>query len=181
MRKSFVAGVVALLTALSALAVPATAAGAMVPATSHQVNVPFSGTSTFDFIAPACGIVHQVFDATLSTHRAGTLDLDGCVIAALAGPYTFEGSFTITIASHVALSGTATGSINGTSSVSCASGTLGASFDFTLNPTGGTRRLMHMISALDMGGTWCSPGTPDVPGPISGTLTVTLAHGHDRL
>jgi hypothetical protein len=180
MRKSLVVGMVAVLVAVSAVTASAAAAAAIEPATAGQVAVAFSGTSTFDFTAPTCGIVEQVFDATMST-RSGvvTLLVNGCVIPALVGPYTFEGSFTISSAHRVELSGTATGSIGGTSPPSCAPGLFGASFDFALASTAGAA--IHTITALEMAGTWCSPGTPDVPGPINGTVAVALAQGLDSL
>ena len=182
MRKFFVGSVMLLVAVMSGMAALASPVGAA-RVRDGQLTFPFSGTSTFDFSTPPCSFVHQVFDATANVGREpATLHLDGCVrISSLPSPFAFDGSFTITVAHRGQVTGSATGTIGDDSSVSCASGQVGSSLEFGLAPTGGTRSLRHTITSIEVAGSWCSPALPDQPGPISGTVTVLLAHDHHSL
>jgi hypothetical protein len=160
-----------------ALAVPAVAGAA--PAQSHQVTVPFTGSSTFDLFTNGCSFAHQVYDATIGGSASGaTLHLDGCV--SLTNPFIFSGTFVITTAHLGQLTGTVTGPVGDASPTLCAADLFSSSLDFALTPTGATGAFHQTNGTVHLTGLWCSPTVPEVPGPISGTLTgplpVPLAH-----
>jgi hypothetical protein len=128
----------------------------------------FTGTSTFDFGSAVCAPgPHQVFDATISGKKGATLHIDGCVDLSNASNIRFTGSFTIAWSQHRSVTGTAISSPATTPPGPCASG-LPAALNIELTPVRANGLPRPPIA---LRGTWCSPGTPGVPGPISGTLT----------
>jgi hypothetical protein len=135
-------------------------------------SVEFTGTSVFDFATPECSFAHQVFDATLATHRGDSLHIDGCT-EVLTSPFTFTGTFVLDSPGRHDVTGTVSGFVGGSPPDHCAVG-FGASLDFELTPTTDTGR---PSLPLQLDGTWCSPMAPGVPGPISGTLTGALPPG----
>jgi hypothetical protein len=142
---------------------------------NRDVSGPFTGTSVFDFSTPACTFVHQVHDATYTTanRRSGSFNLDGCVVSGPAFDYT--GLFVVTTPNGAILNGTVTGVVGGTSPPGpCDPTHLPVSLDFTLALTQGTKNFKHASGTIHLTGTWCSPGAPGVPGPISGTLAGAL-------
>jgi hypothetical protein len=132
-------------------------------------TAPFDGTSTFDFAMAAClPGPHQVFDATITGNKVATLHIDGCVDLS---DFVFTGTFTITWPQRHSVTGTATGTETTTSTSPCASGLPPLTFSIELTPVRGHGQPRPPI-AFD--GNWCSSTIPDVPGPISGTVTGAL-------
>jgi hypothetical protein len=174
MRKIVSVIAMAALVGLGPVALPAegTAAGGRVR------SVEFTGTSTFDFSSPDCSFAHQLFDATLTTRRGATLHIEGCTdLPTSPGPpggtlFPFTGTFEIA-SGRRSITGTVTGAVGAPSSRPC-DGLIPAGLDLELTPT--TRRPHHPVAPLQLDGDWCSPGTPGVPGPISGTVTGALPH-----
>ena len=131
----------------------------------------FAGTSTFDFESADCAPgPHQVFDATITGKTGATLHIDGCVDLSNASNIRFTGSFTIAWPRRHSVTGTATSTPVTTTPIPCASG-LPAPLSIELTPV---RVHGQPRPPIALAGTWCSPGTPGVPGPISGTLTGAL-------
>jgi hypothetical protein len=128
----------------------------------------FTGTSTFDFGSADCAPgPHQVFDATITGKKGATLHIEGCVDLSNASNIRFTGSFTIAWPQRHSVTGTATSTPPTTTPSPCASG-IPVALGIELTPVRVHGQPRPPI-ALD--GTWCSPGTPGVPGPISGTLS----------
>jgi hypothetical protein len=138
-------------------------------------TVEFTGTSVFDAASPDCSLIHQVFDATLTSARGDTLHIDGCV-EVFTFPFTFTGTFLIDSPGPRDMTGTVSGVIGTDPSVDCGVEWATTGFEFVLEPTDGTGR---PATPLQADGTWCSPGVVGVPGPISGTLTGALPPGRD--
>ena len=134
-------------------------------------TAPFTGTSTFDFATAACAPgPHQVFDATITGKKGATLHIDGCVDLSNASNIRFTGSFTIAWPRRHSVTGTATSTPVTTTPSPCASG-IPVALAIELTPV---RVHGQPRPPIALNGTWCSPGTPGVPGPISGTLTGAL-------
>jgi hypothetical protein len=167
MRKIF--GVIAMATLVGSGLTGLPAAGAA--AGGRVGTAPFTGTSTFDFATAEClPGPHQVFDATITGHKDATLHIDGCVDLSNASNIRFTGTFTITWPKRHSVTGTATNTQPTTTPGPCASG-LTVALAIELTPVRAHGQPRQPI-ALD--GTWCSPGTPGVPGPIFGTVTGAL-------
>jgi hypothetical protein len=131
----------------------------------------FTGTSTFDFGSPDCAPgPHQVFDATITGKKGATLHIEGCVDLSNASNIRFTGSFTIAWPRRHSVTGTATSTPVTTTPSPCASG-LTAALSMELTPV---RVHGQPRPPIALAGTWCSPGIPGVPGPISGTLSGAL-------
>lgn len=171
MRRFVSAIATAALVGLGPVALPAagTAAGERIR------TVEFTGTSTFDFESVECSFAHQLFDATLTTSRGATLHLEGCADLVSSTVFPFTGTFAIEWGRR-SITGTVTGSV-GTPTSSTCGGLFPAGLDFELTPTSGTGRPHDPVAPLQLDGVWCSPATPNVPGPISGTLTGALPPG----
>jgi hypothetical protein len=135
-------------------------------------SVEFTGTSVFQLGSPECSFVHQVFDATLTTNRGDTVHIEGCV--EFGSPFPFAGSFVIDSPGRRDVTGTVSGLIDASLSDPCSDDLIPVPFDFVLTPTRETGR---PATPLQLDGTWCSPATPGVAGPISGTLTGALPPG----
>jgi hypothetical protein len=144
--------------------------------TGRRSGASFTGTTVFSSSA-ACSLFEQTFDASyvIATRRHGSVHLDGCVGApsSLNPPLSFpySGSFVLTAPNHATLTGSVSGVIGSGTAGGCTSGLPGP-FQFTLVPTKGTKQLSHVRRGISMTGTWCSPGAPDVAGPVFGTLAV---------
>jgi hypothetical protein len=168
MRK--IIGAIAVATLVGAGAVAMTTGAA---AADRTRTVEFTGTSVFD--GPTeCGTFRQVFDGTVATARGDTLHIDGCV--ELVGfPYPYTGTFVIDSPGRRDLTGTVTGVIGTEPSATCSGDYVPMGFEFVLTPTAERGRPAPPLQA---DGTWCSSSALGVPGPISGTLTGPLPHGH---
>ena len=163
-------GVIALATLVGAGAVPLTAGAA---AAAPMKSVEFTGTSVFDFASPQCSSVHQVFDATLTTHRGDTVHIDGCTDLG-TNPLAYAGTFVLDSPGRRDVTGTVSGVVGATPPGPCDVGLIAVALDFELTPTHSTRRPHPPRPQLHLEGTWCSPASPLEPGPISGTLTGAL-------
>jgi hypothetical protein len=167
-------GAVALTTfvGLGAVALPAgSAAGERIR------SVEFAGTSTFD-IGGGCRLIHQVHDATLATNRGDTLYIDGCVELSGSSGLPYAGTFTIDSPGRRSTAGTVSGEVGGPPAVgSCPEDLTGVGLDLELTPVRDTRRPDDPAAPMHLVGTWCSPATPNVPGPIFGNLTGQLPPG----
>jgi hypothetical protein len=167
MRK--IIGAIAMATLVGSGLTGLPAAGAV--ARGQVGSADFTGTSTFDFGSADCAPgPHQVFDATISGKKGATLHIDGCVDLSNASNIRFTGSFTIAWPPRHNVTGTATSTPVTTTPSPCASGNP-VPLAIELTPVRDHGRPRPQL-ALD--GTWCSPGTPGVPGPISGTLSGAL-------
>ena len=168
MRRIISAIAMTALVGLGPVALPAagTAAG------SRIRTVEFTGTSTFDFDSAECSFAHQLFDATLTTRRGATLHIEGCADLTGSTVFPFTGTFAIE-SGRRSITGTVAGGV-GTPTSSTCDGLSPAGLDSELTPTGETARPNHPVAPLQLDGVWCSPATPGVPGPISGTLTGAL-------
>jgi hypothetical protein len=167
MRKLIGAVAMAAFVGLGAVAPPAGAA-----AGGRVRTVEFTGTSTFEFVAAGCSFVHQTHDATLATRRGATINLDGCVEFPSGTTFPYTGTFTIDIEGRRSIAGTVSGEVGGTPpSSTCPDGLGATGLAFELTPVRDNGRTQAPIQLV---GTWCSPGTANVPGPIFGTLTGEL-------
>jgi hypothetical protein len=173
MRRSVFASCVV----LASILVAAPPAGASDNSLNHNVSGPFTGRSVFD-ATPVCSFFDQVFDATFTAkHRkAGSVQIDGCVTFGTGSSFSYSGSFTLTTPHGGTLSGTASGVIGGSPAGVCSSpSAFPASLNFTLTVVHGTKSYKHATGNVGLTGTWCSPATPGVSGPISGVLTGHLS------
>jgi hypothetical protein len=136
-------------------------------------SVEFTGASVFEFGSSGCSIVHQRFDATLTTNRGDTLHIEGCV-ELVGSPFPFTGTFEIDSPGRRDVTGTVSGVVGTAPSDTCSVDLIAVGFDFVLTPTSDTGR---PAPPLQLDGTWCSPAVPGVAGPISGTLTGALPPG----
>jgi hypothetical protein len=127
----------------------------------------FTGTAIFFPSTDCAAGPHQDIDATIAGRKDATLHIEGCVDLSNASNIRFTGSFTIAWSQHRSVTGTAISSPATTSPGPCASG-LPAALNIELTPV---RDHGLPRPPIALRGTWCSPGTPGVPGPISGTLT----------
>ena len=169
-----VVGAIAMVTLVGSGAVVLTTGAA---SAQRIRSVEFTGTSVFEFGLPECPIVHQDYDATLTTNRGDTLHIEGCVDL-VGNPFPFTGTFVIDSPGRRDVTGTVTGGVGTPASGTCDGGLLGPTgFDFELTPTSETRRPHPPTPPLQLEGTWCSPALPGVAGPISGTLTGALPRG----
>ena len=137
-------------------------------------TAPFTGTSTFDFPSGKCSTLpvafNQVFDATITGQKDATLHIEGCVDLSNASNIRFTGTFTITWPKRHSVSGPATSSTPENPPGPCASGIpVAIGIDLTPMRVHGQPR-----PPIALDGTWCSPATPGVPGPIFGTVTGAL-------
>jgi len=125
-------------------------------------TVHFKGTSVFTF-GDGCSFVHQTFDSpfTDSQGHTGSFSLEGCVDFAAEG-YDFVGTYVLTPPDGGVLNGAASGTLGATDPPRpCTSG---ATVSMDLTMAGAPLRIDRIV------GTWCSPATPDTPGPIRGVL-----------
>jgi hypothetical protein len=162
---------------VASILVVASPAGASNTSLNGNVSGPFTGTSVFD-VTPACSLFHQVYDATYTVkHRkVGTVHVDGCVTFGSGSSFSYSGSFTLTTPHRGTLTGTASGVIGGSAAGPCSSASaFPASLSFTLVVVDGTHAYKHVTGSISLTGTWCSPATPGVPGPISGVVTGHLS------
>jgi hypothetical protein len=128
----------------------------------------FAGASTFDFGSAGCTVgPHQVFDATIAGKKGATLHIEGCVDLSNASNIRFTGRFTIAWSHRQSVTGTASSTRPTATPGPCASG-LPVALGIELTPA---RVHGQPRPPIGLDGTWCSPGTPNVPGPISGTLS----------
>lgn len=162
--------VTCLLMGLAVAAAPVAAA----PDTglSRSVTGPFSGTSVFDFSTPACSFAHQVYDASYNAQAgsSGSFHLDGCVTFGAGGAFDYTGTFQLQL-NRATLTGTVSGVVGNTPAHGCQDGLFPGSLTFTLTVQSGTARFKAAIGTISLDGTWCSPTTPNVAGPIDGNLT----------
>jgi len=132
-------------------------------------TAPFTGTATF-FGSPECVAgPHQDIDATILGKKAATLRIEGCVDLSNASNIRFTGTFTIAWSQRRSVTGTVTTTPAHAPSP-CASG-IPVPIDLELTPV---RAHGQPRPPIAFAGNWCSPGAPNVPGPISGTLTGAL-------
>jgi hypothetical protein len=171
MRRIMGALAMATLVGLGSVALP-TAGGA---APGRIRTVAFTGSSVFDFSTAGCSFAHQFYDATLMTKRGDTLHLEGCADLPTVGTlFPFTGTFTLASPGRRTVTGAVSGPIGGPASGPCDGGLVPGSIHFVLTPVRDTRRPHDPPAPLQLDGTWCSPAVPNVPGPISGTLTGEL-------
>jgi hypothetical protein len=143
---------------------------------NRTVTGPFTGTSVFDFSTPACSFAHQVYDASYNPQAgsSGSFHLDGCVTFGPGGAFDFNGTFALQW-NHATLAGTVAGVVGNAPASACPSG-FASSLAFTLTVQSGTGRFNAASGTISLDGTWCSPTTPNVAGPINGDLTGHLSH-----
>jgi hypothetical protein len=168
MRK--IIGAIAMATLVGSALTGLPAAGAA--AGGRVGTADFTGTSTFDFASADCAPgPHQVFDATITGKKGATLHIDGCVDLSNASNIRFTGSFAIAWPPRHSVTGTAASSAPLTTAPGpCPSGVV-AALAIELTPV---RVHGQPRPPIALNGTWCSPGIPGVPGPISGTLSGAL-------
>jgi hypothetical protein len=165
MRK--IIGAIAMATLVGSGLTGLPAAGA---ATGGRVGTaPFTGTSTFFPSADCVAGPHQDIDATVTGKKDATLHIEGCVDLSNASNIRFTGNFTIAWPQRHSVTGTVTNTPAHAPSP-CASG-IPVPVDLELTPV---RAHGQPRPPIAFEGNWCSPGTPNVPGPISGTLTGAL-------
>ncbi|MBA2626313.1 MAG: hypothetical protein H0U89_12020 [Acidimicrobiia bacterium] len=131
---------------------------------NRQASGPFTGTSSFDFGTGTCAFVFMTYDLTFQTgaQRSGTVHIEGCVnTSSVSGGFAFErSSFELTTPQRATLTGTVSGGV--------------FPIDLTLTVTDGTRRFRRAAGTVAVDGT----GGPS--GPVSGTLTASLARSLRR-
>jgi hypothetical protein len=162
---------------VASILIVAPPAGASSTSLNGNVSGPFTGTSVFD-VTSACSLFHQVYDATYAVkHRkVGSVHVDGCVTFGSGSSFSYSGSFTLTTPDRGTLSGAVSGVIGGSPAGVCSSSSaFPASLNFTLVVVHGTKAYKHVTGSLGLTGTWCSPATPGVSGPISGDLAGHLS------
>jgi hypothetical protein len=152
-RKALVAVILGIVV-LAASVAPGSAATA-------SLSAHFRGTSVFNFGSP-CAFAHQTYSAHYSdgVSQKGRFFLDGC--ATLGSPNTYVGTFVLRPMGAPRLKGTVSGTIS-SSTATCPATMIASNLDFTMTPTVG--------NPIRLLGVWCSPGVPDVLGPIKGTIT----------
>jgi hypothetical protein len=160
------------------IGVGASAAGAGGSSLNRDVTGTFSGTSVFD-ITPGCNFFHQTYDAAYTTTRAkvASVDLDGCVTTRSdlpIGAFGYTGTFVLSTTNNAVLTGTVEGVVGNSTSTACGD-LFPADLNFTLTVENGTKAYQHASGTISYKGTWCSPQTPSIPGPIFGTLTGNLS------
>jgi len=132
-------------------------------------TAPFTGISTFFPSADCASGPQQDIDATITGKKHATLHIEGCVDLSNASNIRFTGSFTITWPQRHSVTGTVTNTPAHAPSP-CASG-IPVPVDLELTPV---RDHGQPRPPIAFAGNWCSPATPNVPGPISGTVTGAL-------
>ena len=167
-------GALLLLTAVLGVALvapPASAEPEGGPGRPHPPRFPtggtFEGTGSYELgtVCPfAWEVIHGTFDGSRRPGDDGTFTLDYCVGFDLA---TLTGSFGVTTASGVTLSGTAAGSLD-----LIGSEPPGSPFEFTLTVTGssGTRR--PVTGTISLTGLRTEPGGGR--SAVTGTFTTAL-------
>ncbi|HEY7070770.1 MAG TPA: hypothetical protein VH479_11685 [Acidimicrobiales bacterium] len=171
MRKFIGAAALAAFVGLGAVAMPAGGAAA-----GPIRTVEFTGTSTFQILAGGCSLIEQSHDATLATNRGDTIHIEGCVdlFGGSTPNFPYAGTFTIDSPGRRSITGTVSGEVGGPPAGTCPGDLGGSAITFELTPVRDGRRPHDPAAPMHLAGTWCSPGVPDVPGPIFGTLTGQL-------
>jgi len=152
------------------IGMPAGAHAASNDALNRSVSGTVAGTVTRGF-APDCFIVTFTFDLTVTTAKPhnGSLTVDECIVFLSCGPPGPDcvfvrfgvGTFTFTLPSGAALTGTAQDSEEGND------------VEIAMTVTSGTRSFKHVTGTLDLTGTFGTITNDTIA--FTGTLTSNLA------